>query len=199
MRSLATGVLLLLGLAAASETFRVKFDVSLAKDKKGEFVVEVNPEWAPLGAARFREIIEKNVYDKARFFRVVPGFVVQWGIPGKPSEAAEWREKKIKDDPQDPSISNKRGYLTFAKSGPDTRTTQVFINLGDNQNLDSMGFPPIGKVVKGMDVVDAIYSGYGEKPDQGQIQSSGNSYLKKNFPRLSFIRSATILADDEEL
>ena len=177
--------------AAASDSYQVEFEVALPKGVTETFTVEVYPEWAPLGAARFHEIIEGGVYNFARFFRVVSGFMVQWGIPGKPSIAAEWREKKIKDDKV--IESNKRGTITFATSGKDSRTTQVFINFVDNANLDGMGFSPFGKVIKGMDVVDKIYSGYGEQPDQGQIQSAGNSYLKKQFPNLSYIKSAKLV------
>eukprot|EP01062_Namystynia_karyoxenos_P024636 TRINITY_DN19619_c0_g1_i1.p1 TRINITY_DN19619_c0_g1~~TRINITY_DN19619_c0_g1_i1.p1 ORF type:complete len:231 (+),score=86.05 TRINITY_DN19619_c0_g1_i1:84-695(+) len=178
--------------AGAEAPFKVRVKVNLAKGSDGEFVIEVHPEWAPLGAARIREIVEANAWDKARFFRVVPGFVVQWGIPGKPDAAAAWKEKTIKDDPVNSKISNLKGYVTFAKSGENTRTTQVFINFKDNTNLDSMGFPPFGKIVEGMDVVEKIYSGYGEKPNQGRIQSEGNAYLKKEFPRLSYIKSVTV-------
>ena len=117
--------------------------------------------------------------------------MVQWGIPGKPSVAAEWREKKIKDDKV--VQPNERGTITFATSGADSRTTQVFINFVDNKNLDSMGFAPFGRVIKGMETVDAIYAGYGETPNQGQIQSEGNTYLKKSFPKLSYINSATLV------
>lgn len=177
--------------AAAGSSYQVEFEVALPKGVTDSFTVEVYPEWAPLGAARFHEIIEGGVYNFARFFRVVTGFMVQWGIPGKPSVAAEWREKKIKDDKV--IESNKRGTITFATSGKDSRTTQVFINFVDNANLDGMGFSPFGKVIKGMDVVDKIYSGYGEQPDQGQIQSAGNSYLKKQFPNLSYIKSAKLV------
>lgn len=117
--------------------------------------------------------------------------MVQWGIPGRPSVAAEWKQKKIKDD--EVKQSNERGTITFATSGKDSRTTQVFINFVDNKNLDGMGFAPFGKVIKGMDVVDAIYSAHGESPDQGQIQAQGNTYLKKSFPALSYIKSATLV------
>uniref|UniRef100_A0A7S2DKL8 peptidylprolyl isomerase n=1 Tax=Octactis speculum TaxID=3111310 RepID=A0A7S2DKL8_9STRA len=123
--------------------------------------------------------------------------MVQWGIPGKPSIAAEWRDKKIKDDPV--VKSNERGTITFATSGTDSRTTQVFINFVDNTNLDGMGFSPFGKVVKGMDVVDAIYAGHGETPNQGRIQAEGNRYLKKTFPKLSYITHAAIVDKTEEL
>ena len=182
--------------AAAATAYQVEFEISLAKEKTGTFLVEVYPEWAPKGAARFKEIVEAEIWKAARFFRVVSGFMVQWGIPGKPSVAAEWREKKIKDD--EVKESNKRGTITFATSGKDSRTTQVFINFVDNANLDGMGFAPFGKVIKGMDVVDAIYSGHGESPSQSEIQSAGNTYLKRNFPALSYIKSAKIVPDYEE-
>jgi len=164
----------------------------LSQGEKARFTVEVYPDWAPLGAARFREIIDAGIWKAARFFRVVSGFMVQWGIPGKPSAAAEWREKKITDDPV--AKSNERGTITFATSGKDSRTTQVFINFVDNKNLDGMGFSPFGKVIAGMETVDAIYAGHGESPDQGRIQSEGNSYLKKSFPALSYINSATLVS-----
>jgi peptidyl-prolyl cis-trans isomerase A (cyclophilin A) len=183
--------LLLAGASAELTSYQVEFEVTLSKGVSDKFVVEVYPEWAPLGAARFKEIIEGDVWNFARFFRVVSGFMVQWGIPGKPSEAAKWRDNKIKDDKV--IESNKRGTITFATSGKDSRTTQVFINFVDNQNLDGMGFAPFGKVISGMDVVDKIYAGHGETPDQGQIQSAGNTYLKKNFPKLSYIKSARIV------
>eukprot|EP00316_Scyphosphaera_apsteinii_P017547 CAMPEP_0119312954 /NCGR_PEP_ID=MMETSP1333-20130426/27367_1 /TAXON_ID=418940 /ORGANISM="Scyphosphaera apsteinii, Strain RCC1455" /LENGTH=200 /DNA_ID=CAMNT_0007317661 /DNA_START=96 /DNA_END=698 /DNA_ORIENTATION=- len=191
MRGVLLALLLIVAASgSASESYRVDFEVTLSKGKKGSFTVEVYPEWAPLGAERFKEIIEVGIWKAARFFRVVSGFMVQWGIPGKPSVAAEWREKKIRDDPV--VKSNERGTITFATSGKDSRTTQVFINFVDNKNLDGMGFAPFGKVVSGMDTVDAIYAGHGETPDQGQIQSHGNGYLKKTFPRLSYINSATL-------
>lgn len=155
----------------------------------------MHPDWAPLGAARFLELVEANFWDACRFFRVVPGFVVQWGISGKPSTALEWQGKQIQDDPQRPDVSNKPMTITFAKSGPNTRTSQVFINFGDNgASLDSQGFPPFGKVVSGEDVVRAITSEYAEGPQQGRIQAEGNAYLKKDFPRLSFIKRAAVVS-----
>ncbi|GAX75314.1 hypothetical protein CEUSTIGMA_g2759.t1 [Chlamydomonas eustigma] len=183
------------GVAGEVETYQVEFEINVSQGKTGKFVVEVYPEWAPLGAQRFREIIVGETWSFARFFRVVPGFMVQWGIPSKPSEASKWRNNKIRDDPV--IKSNERGTISFATSGKDSRTTQVFINFVDNSNLDGMGFSPFGRVVSGMEVVDTIYSGYGEKPDQGRIQSEGNSYLKKDFPRLSFIKSAKILGQED--
>lgn len=181
--------------AATAETvapYKVKFETS-----KGNFIVEVHPEWAPLGAAQFKKAVEAGVYNDARFFRVVDGFMVQFGIPGDPALAAEWREKRIKDDPK--NQSNQRGYITFAMAGPNTRTSQVFINFKDNSFLDNQGFPPFGKVIEGMDVVDSLYKGYGEGfpngrgPDQGRIQSQGNAYLIKGFPELDYITKATVI------
>ena len=202
MRKL-TPLALLVAAATAAEPFRVEIEVTLEKARSptkarvGKFVVEVHPDWAPLGAERFKEIINAEIWAGARFFRVVRGFMVQWGIPGDPSVSAKWKEDKIMDDPV--TQSNKRGTITFATSGKNSRTTQVFINFVDNANLDGMGFAPFGKVIKGMDVVDAIHAGYGEKPNQGQIQAAGNTYLKKQFPNLSYINSAVLVEDAEGL
>ncbi|CAM9188217.1 unnamed protein product [Ectocarpus fasciculatus] len=157
----------------------------------GEFVVEVYPEWAPLGAARMKELVEERVFDSARFFRVVSGFMAQFGIPAKPEIAAAWRENSIPDDPV--LKSNTRGQISFATSGENSRTSQMFINFVDNSNLDGMGFAPFGSVVTGMDVVDQLYAGYGETPDQHAIQMEGNKYLKKKFPKLSYIEKAEII------
>merc|ERR1712187_524930 len=163
---------------------------------KGSFVMEAHPDWAPIGAARFKELVDTNFFKAVRFFRVIEGFMAQFGISGKPSLAAEWREKKLKDDPV--KESNKRGYVSFATSGKDSRTTQMFINFADNSNLDSMDFAPFAEVVEGMDVVDRIYK-IGEKPNQGEIQSSGNSYLKKNFPQLTYITGTSLETKEGEL
>ena len=175
----------------APATYKVQFDTS-----KGVFVVEVHHDWAPNGADRFYNLVKNGFYDNARFFRVVTGFMVQFGINGDPKLSSVWREARIKDDPV--KQSNGRGYITFATAGPDTRTTQVFINFADNAGLDRQGFSPFGQVVSGMNVVDALFSGYGEGapsgrgPDQGRIQQEGNAYLKKDFPNLDYIKKATI-------
>ena len=188
-----TCLALLVAAATAAEPYHIEFDVTLVKARKptpgktGKFVVEVHPDWAPLGAA-FQGHQRRNLERRALLPR--RACMVQWGIPGTPAVAAKWKEDKILDDPV--TQSNKRGTITFATSGKNSRTTQVFINFVDNANLDGMGFAPFGKVIKGMDVVDAIHAGYGEKPNQGQIQAAGNTYLK-NFPYLSYINSAKIV------
>merc|ERR550537_1300859 len=171
------------------------YEVEIMVDTNGKlpggeetFKVKVHPDWAPKGAARFQEIIDGGLLSEARFFRVVPGFVAQFGIPAKPEVAAEWRQKTIQDDPV--KVSNKRGTLVFATSGPNSRTTQMFINFNNNGNLDGMGFSPFGEVVgDGMKVVDKINPEYGESPNQGNIQMQGNSYLEKDFPDLAYIKS----------
>jgi len=169
----------------APDSFHVTFETS-----KGRFVVAVNKAWAPLGADRFYALVKSGFYDENRFFRVIPGFVVQFGLNPKPSVNEQWGEKRLMDEPV--KTSNVRGTLTFANQGPNTRAHQIFINLGNNARLDAMGFMPIGRVVQGMEVVDAIYSGYGEDPDQGMIQSLGNSYLTRNFPKMDYIKTATV-------
>ena len=162
---------------------------------RGEVVVEVFPGWAPKGAERFRELVEDGFYDGCRFFRVVPGFVVQFGINGDPAVHAKW-DDKIDDDPV--TQSNKRGTLTFATSGPDSRTTQLFISLKDNgSSLDGQGFSPFARVVSGMQYIDEITAEYGERPDQGAIEREGNSYLEQNFPNLDYVKAATINESDD--
>lgn len=168
--------------------YRVRFETTA-----GDFVVEVHRDWAPIGAQRFFELVSSGFYDECRFFRVVPDFMVQFGINGDPAVQGRWK-KNIMDDPV--TQSNLPGYITFAKTGlPNSRTTQVFVNYSDNSRLDADGFAPFGKVTEGMENVTAIYSGYRERPDQMAIQSSGNSYLQKAFPNLDSIRKATIITD----
>merc|ERR1711907_344978 len=195
-------VLAPLASAGDAEPYSVEFTVNLEPGKQGTFVVEVNPSWAPLGAARFRELIDSNFFKAARFFRVIDGFMAQFGIHANPKIAAEWRDKKLKDDPV--KESNKRGMVSFATSGKNSRITQMFINFKDNSNLDGMGFSPFAQVKgDGMAVVDQLYKGYGEGapsgkgPEQGRIQSEGNKYLKKSFPNLSYIVSARKISRDE--
>ncbi len=169
----------------APDTYKAKFETS-----KGDFVVEVTRAWAPHGADRFYNLVKNGFYDEDRFFRVVPGFMVQFGINGDPAVARAWRTATIPDDPV--KQSNKRGYITFATSGPNSRTTQVFINFADNAGLDRQGFAPFGQVTSGMDVVDKINSSYGESPSQQHIQMEGNAYLNKEFPKLDYVKKATI-------
>jgi len=170
----------------APDTFKVKLATT-----KGDVVVQVNRAWAPLGADRFYNLVKMGFFTDVSFFRVVPDFVVQFGIHGDPNVNEKWRSAEFPDDPV--TQSNFRGSLTFATRGPNTRTTQFFINLKDNEGLDSRGFSPIGQVVEGMEKVDKIYSGYGERPRQDLIQSQGNAYLKPNFPLMDSIRQATIV------
>jgi peptidyl-prolyl cis-trans isomerase A (cyclophilin A) len=175
----------------APATYKVRFDTS-----KGSFVVEVHRDWAPFGADRFYNLVKNGFYDNARFFRVISGFMVQFGINGDPQVSAKWRQAKIQDDPV--RASNHAGYITFATAGPNTRTTQVFINYADNRALDGQGFAPFGQVTSGMSVVKELYSGYGEGapqgdgPEQGRIQSEGNKYLISAFPKLDYIKKATV-------
>lgn len=166
------------------DSFRVAFETS-----RGSFVVQVNRAWAPLGADRFYDLVQQHFFDDTRFFRVVPGFVVQFGLSGDPKKNEPW-DKRIADD----SVrqTNARGTIVFATQGPNTRTHQLFINLGDNARLDEMGFAPIGRVVDGMSVVDSLYSEYGESPDQQFIQTLGNSYLDRTFPKLDRIKTAKV-------
>ncbi|MEJ2434633.1 MAG: peptidylprolyl isomerase [Pseudolabrys sp.] len=176
----------------APATYKVRFDTT-----KGPFVIQVNRSWAPHGADRFYNLVKHGFYDNDRFFRVISGFMVQFGINGDPRISAHWRSANIPDDPV--KVSNKRGTITFATAGPNTRTTQVFINFANNSGLDGQGFAPFGRVVSGMKVVDSINAEYGEGaphgngPSQGRIQMEGNAYLKKGFPRMDYIKKASIV------
>ena len=172
----------------APDQFKIAFTCS-----NGQFLIEVQKDWAPLGVQRFYDLVKSGYYDEARFFRVVPGFVVQFGMAADPAEGAKWFGAEIKDDPV--KETNAPGTISFATSGPNSRTTQVFINLGNNARLDGMGFAPFGKVVEGMDVVKAITAQYGERPDQGRIRQLGNEYLKPNFPELDYIERARIILE----
>jgi peptidyl-prolyl cis-trans isomerase A (cyclophilin A) len=175
----------------APASYKARFDTS-----KGTFVVDVRRDWAPNGADRFYNLVKNGFYDDTRFFRVVSGFMVQFGINGDPKISSAWRAARIKDDPV--KQSNKRGFITYATSGPDSRTTQVFVNFGDNGSLDGQGFAPFGQVTTGMNVVDALFAGYGEGaprgrgPDQGRIQQEGNAYLGRDFKSLDYVKKATI-------
>ena len=179
--------------AKAPDTFKVKFDTT-----KGAFTVEVTRSLSPHGADRFYNLVKAGYFNDVAFFRVVSHFMVQFGMHGDPKINAAWGKSSIQDDPV--KTSNTRGTLTYAMAGPNTRSTQFFINFKDNRNLDNMGFSPFGKVIEGMDVVDKINSEYGDMPQQGgsgpdpeHIGKEGNAYLKKNFPNLDYIKSATLL------
>jgi peptidyl-prolyl cis-trans isomerase A (cyclophilin A) len=171
--------------ATAPDQFDVNFETS-----KGVVVISVTRDWAPVGADRFYNLVKNGYYDDVRFFRIVPNFVVQFGMNGDPKVSEIWQTARVKDDPV--KESNKKGTVTFASSGPDSRTTQVFINLKDNARLDGMGFSTFGVVTEGMDVVAGLYAGYGEKPNQGEIARRGNAYLDESFPKLDKIVKATI-------
>ncbi len=171
----------------APETYQVKFETT-----KGDFVVDVTRAWAPNGADRFHEAVKAGFYNDCRFFRVVPNFMVQFGINGNPEVQTKWREANIKDDPV--TKSNTRGMVTFATSGPNSRTTQIFINFKNNSGLDNQGFAPFGKVSEeGMKIVDKINAEYGEQPNQSSIQRQGNEYLKASFPNLDYVKKASIV------
>ena len=172
----------------APELFQVSFFTT-----EGEFVVEVHRDWSPTGADRFYQLVKNGFYNDTGFFRVVPGFMVQFGLSGHPTVSRALKTATIQDDPV--VKSNTRGYMSFAKTGaPNSRTTQVFINFGDNSRLDGMGFAPFAQVVgDGMKVVDAINSQYREQPSQSRIQSQGNDYLKGSFPELDFVLAAEIM------
>jgi peptidyl-prolyl cis-trans isomerase A (cyclophilin A) len=178
--------------AKAPDIYEVKFVTT-----KGDFTVKVTRAWAPNGADRFHNLVKHGYYNGAAFFRVLDGFMAQFGIHANPRVSQVWQTARIMDDPV--KKSNTRGFITFATAGPNTRTTQVFINYGNNANLDPMGFAPFGEVRMGMEVVDKLYSGYGEGapngrgPRQDLIQSQGSAYLEKEFPKLDTIKSATLL------
>jgi peptidyl-prolyl cis-trans isomerase A (cyclophilin A) len=179
--------------ARSPEQYKVRLETS-----KGPVIIEVTRGWAPHGSDRFYLLVKRNFYDQSRFFRVLPNFVAQFGIHAIPEEHARWAEAMIPDDPR--VQSNKRGTVTFAMRGPNTRTTQVFVNLADNQALDQQGFAPFGRVVEGMDKVEQLYTGYGEGapngagPAQQMITARGNAYLIEAFPKLDFIQRAAVIA-----
>jgi len=182
-----------LATATAPAVFQAKFATT-----KGDFTVEVHRDWAPNGADRFYNLVKIGYFDNIAFFRDIAGFMVQFGIHGSPDVNAKWHNANIPDDPA-VGQSNKRGFVTFATAGPNTRTTQLFVNFSDNGMLDSQGFTPFGQVVSGMEVVDGLYNGYGEGapqgrgPDQGRLQGEGNTYLAKDFPLLDYVKTARLV------
>ena len=167
------------------DLYQVTFETS-----KGPVLIQVHREWAPFGADRFYTLVKQGYFDNARFFRVIPDFMAQFGLAADPLATAKWEGTELTDDPV--RQSNARGMVTFATRGPQSRTTQLFINTGNNARLDSQGFSPFGKVESGMSAVDEFYSGYGEAPDQGSITKQGNKYLEQQFPRLDFIKTARV-------
>jgi peptidyl-prolyl cis-trans isomerase A (cyclophilin A) len=181
-------------MASAPDTFNVRFTTS-----KGDFVIEVVSEWAPNGADRFYNLVRNGFYDGTRFFRAVDGFMIQFGLHGDPAVTEAWQNERIMDDQV--RQTNTRGNVSFAMAGPDTRTTQIFINLVDNTQLDEMGFSPFGRVIEGMDVVGQLYTGYGEGaprgqgPDQVRVRAEGNAYLTRDFPELDHVERATVEAE----
>ena len=177
----------------APGVFRIQMETS-----KGSFVIEAHRTWAPIGCDRFFNLVRAGFFDNSRFFRVRPGSFTQFGIPGDPVVAAVWKSQQIPDDPV--RQSNTRGTIAYAMTGPGTRTTQFYINLSDNSRLDKDGFSPIGKVVAGMEVIDQIYSGYGEDAGggmrggkQGRIFEGGNAYLDREFPNLDKLIRASVV------
>lgn len=174
--------------ATAPATYDAVFHTSA-----GDFTVTVHRGWAPHGADRFYNLVKNGFYDGQKIFRVVPHFVVQFGISPYPEVSQAWETADIPDDPVG-SLHNRRGTVDFASAGPDTRTTQIFVNTADNLQLDGAGFTPIGEVTTGMDAVDELYSGYADAPtqDQAQMMAQGNAYLEKEWPKLDGIESATV-------
>jgi peptidyl-prolyl cis-trans isomerase A (cyclophilin A) len=177
------------GQATAPATFSARFDTT-----KGAFVVQVTRSWAPKGADRFYDLVRNHFYDNQPIFRVLPGFVAQWGISGKPAVAKAWQNADIKDDPV--THSNAKGTITFATAGPNTRTTQVFVNLGSNAALDSQGFAPFGTVTSGFSVFAHLYAGYGERASDNQagIAQYGAAWARKRFPKLDWITTARLVS-----
>jgi peptidyl-prolyl cis-trans isomerase A (cyclophilin A) len=172
----------------APATFSAAFDTS-----KGRFVLEVHREWAPRGADRFYNLVKSGFFNDVRFFRVIGGQLAQFGMHGDPAVQEAWREASIEDDPV--RHGNTRGSVSFATRGPNTRTTQLFINLRDNSAYDRLGFAPFAEVVSGMEVVDRLYAGYEEGPEQPLIDEQGNAYLTREFPNLDYIQKAAIVTN----
>ncbi|HJZ96269.1 MAG TPA: peptidylprolyl isomerase [Candidatus Solibacter sp.] len=176
--------------APAPEIFKVNLDTS-----KGAVTIEVHKDWAPIGAQHLYELVKSGCYDGDRFFRVTKSYV-QFGVNGDPKISSIWSTANLRDDPV--KESNTKGMVSYAKSGPNSRTTQLFINMRDNKDLDKQGFAPLGKVVEGMDVVESFYDAYGDMPPRGQgpdptkIETQGNAYLESRFPRLDFVKKAAV-------
>jgi len=182
---------------AQMETGPAQYKVRM-QTSKGDVMILVHRDWSPLGADHFYELTKMHFYDGNRFFRCLPGFVVQWGINGDADKNKTWREIAIRDDP--PKVSNKTGTVVFAMAGPNSRTTQVFVNLGDNSAaLDAQGFTPFGEVIQGMDKIASVYMEYGDGPpngagpNQAAIADIGNAYLEEHYPKLDYVKTARIV------
>ena len=180
--------------AASPDTFVVRFETT-----EGPFSVQFVRSWAPRGADRVYYLVQSGFYDSTRFFRVLPKFVAQWGAHGNPAVNRVWESRTVPDDPV--KLSNGRGTVTFATAGPNTRTTQLFVNLANNARLDKLGFAPVGRVIEGMIRVDSLYSGYGEGPPRGKgpnqdrLAEQGNIYLQRDFARLDYIQTARVVRE----
>ncbi len=177
----------------APSVFKVKI-----KTTKGDFLIEAHQDWAPIGVDRFYNLVRSGFFDDSRFYRVRAGFIAQFGLPGNPEITKAWENRSMPDDPV--KQTNTRGTIAYAMTGPDTRTTQLYINYDDNSRLDEQGFAPIGRVIEGMAVVDSLYSGYDESAGggmrggkQGKILKFGNKHLDKKFPKLDRLEKAFIL------
>lgn len=174
---------------AAPDSFDVVMETSA-----GPITLRSHRDWAPHGVDRFHRLVSEGFYDDVRFFRVVPGFVIQFGLSGDPAASAKWEGAPIVDDTV--KVTNKRGTVVFARAGRDSRTSQLFFNTADNGLMldaaDGFGFPPFAEITSGIEVLDKIFQGYGEAPDQGRIMSAGNAYLQENFPKLDYIKSAKV-------
>lgn len=177
----------------APDIYKVKVETS-----KGDFVIKVDRSWAPNGADRFYNLVDIGYFKDIAIFRAIEGFMFQFGIHGDPTVSKKWRDANIKDDPA-AGVSNRPGFITFANAGPNTRSVQLFINLGDNRRLDNMGFTPFGQVVEGADVVLKINTEYGENPPdvQGSFQARGNEFILRKFPKLDMIKSVTLVEQSE--
>mmetsp|Transcript_3936 Transcript_3936/g.5650 ORF Transcript_3936/g.5650 Transcript_3936/m.5650 type:complete len:182 (+) Transcript_3936:75-620(+) len=180
---------------SSGKPIKVKLVVAIDEKNQGDVIFEVHPEWAPIGAERFIELVKDDFFTECYFHRVVENFVAQFGIAGDPEHYQKWASVKLKDD--EVKVSNAKGYVSFATSGPNARSTQLFINLANNKGLDSQGFAPVAKVIEGMDVVEKLftYGPHDAKPNQSVLKQKGNEYIKKSFPKLSYIKKAEILKE----
>jgi len=199
--SLALTAFCAVALATGNPAYKVIFHLeNLENGNSGEVVVNVHPEWAPLGAQRFAELVEQRFFDNTRFFRVVTGFVAQFGISGDPEVTSAWRGKTIGDDSPQHHVTNNRGRLSFYTDGKDDRSTQIVFNVKDNDFLDNKGYVPFAEVADGMFYVDRIFNGYGgssRAPVESRMQTEGNAYLERDFPRPTYIKTVEVVKQQE--